>query len=241
MKIIISPAKVMKYKQSNIDKSEIIFSKKTSELLEYLKQYSVEQLHDYMKISFKMANTVYDYYHNDHPYTPALFCYQGTVFKQLSLNTYSQEDFEYLNKYLNIMSAYYGVLKYNTNITPYRLDMTMKLDIDLYKYWQLEIDEYFKDEDYIISLASKEFSKMINHPNLINIDFVQDKAGKLTRNAMYVKQARGKMLETMVKHKITSLDDLKNIVFDDYCYNEELSTSNNYVFIRNLKLTYKKI
>ena len=66
MKIIISPAKVMKYKQSNIDKSEIIFSKKTSELLEYLKQYSVEQLHDYMKISFKMANTVYDYYHNDH-------------------------------------------------------------------------------------------------------------------------------------------------------------------------------
>ena len=32
------------------------------------------------------------------------------------------------------MSAYYGVLKYNTNITPYRLDMTMKLDIDLYKY-----------------------------------------------------------------------------------------------------------
>lgn len=49
------------------------------------------------------------------------------------------------------------------------------------------------------------------------------------------------MLETMVKHKITSLDDLKNIVFDDYCYNEELSTSNNYVFIRNLKLTYKKI
>ena len=102
MKIIISPAKVMKYKQSNIDKSEIIFSKKTSELLEYLKQYSVEQLHDYMKISFKMANTVYDYYHNDHPYAPAIFCYQGTVFKQLSLNTYSQEDFEYLNKYLNI-------------------------------------------------------------------------------------------------------------------------------------------
>lgn len=81
MKIIISPAKVMKYKQSNIDKSEIIFSKKTSELLEYLKQYSVEQLHDYMKISFKMANTVYDYYHNDHPYTPAIF-----VIKVLYLN-----------------------------------------------------------------------------------------------------------------------------------------------------------
>ena len=49
MKIIISPAKAMKYKQSNIDKSKIIFPQKTSELLEYLKQFSVEQLHDYMK------------------------------------------------------------------------------------------------------------------------------------------------------------------------------------------------
>ena len=48
MKIIISPAKVMKYKQSNIDKSEIIFSKKTSELLEYLKQYYL--LNNYMII-----------------------------------------------------------------------------------------------------------------------------------------------------------------------------------------------
>ena len=84
MKIIISPAKIMKYKQSNIDKSKIIFPKKTSELLEYLKQFSVEQLHDHMKISFKTANTVYDYYHNDYPYTPAIFCYQGTVFKQLN-------------------------------------------------------------------------------------------------------------------------------------------------------------
>ena len=82
---------------------------------------------------------------------------------------------------------------------------------------------------------------MINHPNLITIDFVQDRAGKLTRNAMHVKQARGNMLEMMVKHKITSLDDLKNIVFDDYCYNEKLSTATNYVFIKNLKLTYQKI
>lgn len=30
MKIIISPAKVMKYKQSNIDKSEIIFQKQVN-------------------------------------------------------------------------------------------------------------------------------------------------------------------------------------------------------------------
>src|SRR5699024_10238719 len=93
--------------------------------------------------------------------------------------------------------------------TPYRLDMTMKLNIDLYQYWQQEVDDYFKNEDYLISLASNEFVKMVNHPNIINLDFVEDRGGKLTRNSMYVKQARGKMLEIMVKNKITSLKDIQ--------------------------------
>lgn len=240
MKIIISPAKVMKYKNTNIQQSKPLFSNKTTELLNYLKQYSVDQLHDYMKISFKMAQTVYNYYHQENLSTPAIYCYQGTVFKQLNLNTYTSDDFNYLDKYLNIMSAYYGILKYNTAITPYRLDMIMKLDIDLYKYWQKEINEYFKNEDYIISLASKEFLKMIEHPHLITIDFVQNKAGKLTRNSMHIKQARGKMLEIMIKQKITSLNTLKQISFDDYHFDEKLSTENNYVFIKNAQLIYQK-
>lgn len=241
MKIIIAPAKVMKTKQINIKQTELLFSKKTKQLSKYLKQFSVEELHDFMKISFKMAETVYGYYHSDYDYTPAIYCYQGTVFKQINLNTYNDNDFNYLDKYLNIMSAYYGILKYNTKITPYRLDMIMKFDLNLYDFWQKEVDKYFKDEDYIICLASKEFAKMINHPHLINIDFVEDKAGKLVRNSMYVKQARGKMLNIMIKNKIVLLEDLKSITFDDYHYENDLSTSNNYVFIRSAKQQYKKL
>lgn len=241
MKIIIAPAKVMKTKQINIEQTELLFPKKTKQLSKYLKQYSVEELHDYMKISFKMAETVYSYYHSDYDDTPAIYCYQGTVFKQINLNTYNDNDFNYLDKYLNIMSAYYGILKYNTKITPYRLDMIMKFDLNLYDFWQKEIDKYFKNEDYIICLASKEFAKMINHSHLINIDFVEDKAGKLVRNSMYVKQARGKMLNIMIKNKIVLLEDLKSITFDDYHYENDLSTSNNYVFIRSAKQQYKKL
>lgn len=241
MKIIIAPAKVMKTKQVNIKTSELIFKDKTMILHNYLKKYSSNELHDLMKISFKMAETVYSYFHSDYDQTPALYCYQGTVFKQLNLNTYSNDDLNYLDKHLNIMSAYYGILKYNTLIAPYRLDMIMKFDLNLYQFWKESVDNYFKDEDYIISLASKEFTKMLSHPSIINIDFVEDKAGKLTRNSMYVKQARGKMLDLMIKNKVTELTDLKQITFDDYHYNEELSTDNNYVFIRNGKQTYKKL
>lgn len=242
MKIIIAPAKVMKNKQLNIMQTDLLFPDKTANLYQHLQKYNVEDLHDIMKISFKMAQTVYDYYHNDDiNTTPAIFCYQGTVLKQLNLNTYNDTDFEYLDKYLTILSAYYGILKYNTGITPYRLDMTMKLDIDLYQYWQKEIDTYYKNEDYLISLASNEFIKMVNHPNIVNLDFVENRGGKLTRNSMYVKQARGKMLDIMIKNKITSLSALKEVTFDDYIYQPSLSTDNNFVYIRNSKKTYKKL
>lgn len=241
MKIIIAPAKVMKTKQVNIETSDLLFKDKTKRLHDYLKKYSSHDLHDLMKISFKMAESVFSYYHNDYEATPALYCYQGTVFKQLDLTTYNQEDLDYLKQYLNIMSAYYGILEYNTLIKPYRLDMIMKFDLDLYKFWNLEVANYFKNEDFIISLASKEFTKMLQHPNIINIDFVEDKAGKLTRNSMYVKQARGKMLNLMVKNKITTLDKLKQITFENYVFNEQLSSDDNYVFIRNGKQTYKKL
>lgn len=241
MKIIIAPAKIMKIKQTNLNSTNILFKDKTNYLKDYLSKYSIDELHDLMKISFKMADTVYNYYHQDNDLTPAIFCYQGTVFKQLSLNTYNQNDFDYLDNYLNILSAYYGILKYNTNISPYRLDMTMKLDINLYDYWQEEINNYFKEEDYLINLASKEFITMINHPHIINIDFVEKKADKLTRNSMRVKTARGKMLEMMVKNKITNLATLKQISFDDYHYNESLSTNNNLVFIRDYPKTFHKL
>lgn len=241
MKIIIAPAKVMKTKQTNIETTNILFADKTRQLHDLLSKYSALELHDLMKISFKMADTVYSYFHDEYKPVPALYCYQGTVFKQLNLNTYNDDDRAYLDKYLNIMSAYYGILKYNSLITPYRLDMLMKIGINLYAFWQDKVDQYFNDEDYLISLASKEFTKMINHPHLINIDFVEDKAGKLTRNSMYVKQARGKMLDLMVKQKITKLDDLKRLEVDGYIYHEELSTTDNYVYLRQAKQTYKKI
>ncbi|MEI3328084.1 MAG: peroxide stress protein YaaA [Thomasclavelia sp.] len=90
-------------------------------------------------------------------------------------------------------------------------------------------------------LPLKSLQKCIDHPHLINIDFVEETADKLVRNSMYVKQARGKMLDIMVKNKIIVLEDLKNVTFDEYHYNDLLSNTNNYVYIRDAKQQYKKI
>lgn len=234
MKIIIAPSKTMKYIKTNIIGKDILFHDENEYLHTILKQYNDEEVMNLMKISYKQALQVIDYYHNDHKH-PALYLYTGTVFKQLQLDQYQQEEYEYLDKHLNIMSAYYGVLDYNTMINPYRLDMTMKPnDINLYDYWYTPIYSYFKDEDYIISLASKEFTNMIRHPRLIFIDFITIKNNKINRNSMLIKKARGTMLNHMILNKITNKEDIKAITVDGYIYDESMSTKNNYVFKKTI-------
>lgn len=239
MKIIIAPAKQMKYRNTDIEMTKPIYYKKQKQLHNILKKFKPDQLHDIMKISFKMANEVYNYYHQEYPSGPALYFYLGTVYKQLKLNTYLQPEQEYLDRHLVILSAYYGALKYSDAIANYRLDMNMKIsDTSLYNFWHDAIKKYFEKEDVIISLASKEFTKMVDHPNIIDIDFVENKGDKVSRNAMYVKQARGKMLDFMVKHKIDTIAGIKNITVDRYTYREDLSTDNTLVFYRDIDRNY---
>ena len=156
MKIIIAPAKVMKTKQVNIETTDILFKDKTTQLHNYLMKFNLDQLHDIMKISFKMADTVYSYFHNEYTAVPALYCYQGTVFKQLSLKDYDADDFVYLEQYLNILSAYYGILKYNSAIIPISFRYDYEVLILIYiNFGKMKLIIILKNEDYIISLASK--------------------------------------------------------------------------------------
>ncbi len=232
MKIIIAPSKSMKYMNYNIEGTSILFKNENEYLHNILKEYNDEQIMSMMKISYKQAIKVINYFQSSMTY-PAISLYTGTVFKQLNIKSYTIKEFEYMNKHLNIMSAYYGVLQYNSLISYYRLDMSMKPNsINLYEYWHTFVYQYFKDEDFIISLASKEFSSMVKHPNIIFIDFVVKKNNKFVRNGFKVKEARGKMLNEMITKNITTLDQIKNITINEYYYNEELSNANNFVYLQ---------
>ena len=223
----------MKYCVPTTHLTTPVFTNKQKKLKTKLKRMDIPKLHDVMKISFKMAEEVYQYYHQKEAFHPALHYYSGTVYKQLKLATYQEEEQIYINSHIRILSAYYGVLAPYDAIQRYRLDMKMKIeDMNLYNYWHRVVKTYFKNEDSILSLASKEFTDMVEHPNIITVDFVENKGDTLVRNAMYVKQARGKMLHLVIKNKITDIEDIKSISFDNYKYNESLSTKNNLVFYR---------
>lgn len=232
MKIIIAPSKTMKYKDHHFTKESLIFPQETQYLHTLLQQYNDEDLCQFMKISYKQAIQVYHYYHHQQEDYPALSLYQGTVFKQLDFSQYHQH-LSYIDHHLRIMSAYYGVLKYNTAIHPYRLDMTMKLkNINLYEYWYTPIYQYFENEDLIISLASQEFTSMIHHPSLYFIDFIEIQNQKIKRNAMIIKKARGQMLNQCILNEIQTLDALKTLNIDGFVFDKNYSHDHIIAFVR---------
>lgn len=233
MKIIIAPSKTMKYKKHSFLTTPLLFPEQTRYLHSLLIQYTDEELCNLMKISYKQALQVYDYYHQEQMIAPAITLYQGTVFKQLELNLYLSHT-AYLEQYVRIMSAYYGILQYNTGIIPYRLDMTMKPEhINLYSYWYTPIYQYFEHEDYIISLASKEFTDMLHHPEIYFIDFIEISNQKIRRNATVIKKARGQMLNQMILQEIKTLEQLKQLNIDGYTYQQIYSQEKTLAFVRN--------
>jgi len=156
------------------------------------------------------------------------------------LKNYQKEQWDYLQKHLLINSPLYGILRYNDAVSYHRLEIKHKLnDLNLYTYWQNEINTYLKDEDVILSLSTKEYEKMISH-KMIQLDFVIRSGHTFKRNAVYLKKARGRMLNYLIKNCIEDIEKIKEIVIDDYHFSEDDSNGDHWVFIKDEKMKYIK-
>lgn len=241
MKIILSPSKTQNHKRKRSEKGKQIISEKmTKKLFNYLKNLDKKELASELEIQGNLLDRTYELYqaHNfSNQRIPAIECYNGAVFKQIELEDFKKEELNYLQEKLVIISPMYGPLTSNTEIWPYRLEMKLKPNgINLYQYWQETMKNYFSETDLIINLASNEYSKVVekNYQGKI-IDFYfkeERKDGSLKTVGYYVKQNRGKLLNKLIKNKITSLNKIKEMNIDGYKFEPQESDENNYKFIK---------
>ena len=151
--------------------------------------------------------------------------------------------FEHLiQQNLRILSGFYGVLKPLDGVTPYRLEMQAKAGIgankDLYEFWGASLyEEVVDDSHVIVNLASKEYSKCIekylkNEDRLITCVFGEIVNGKVVQKGTYAKMARGEMVRYMAENNITEVERIKSFDRLGYEYSEELSTENDFIFIK---------
>lgn len=236
MKLIISPSKTYQINKEEIqDDKSPIYIEKTNYLLSILASQSKDQIAQMMKLKGNLLDQTYSLYQdrNEISVNEAIKTYTGMVFKGLTLDHYNSEQIDYLHNHLLILSALYGVLRPDDLIKPYRLDFTMNFPINLYDYWQEDVTNVIKDE-LIINLASQEYSALIKKP-MINIDFLQKRGNAYKNVSTYSKQARGIMLDYLIRNQVSDLNQLKQFDCAGYTIHEDLSNDQSLVFTREQK------
>ncbi|WP_405353306.1 YaaA family protein [Fusobacterium vincentii] len=245
MKIIFSPSKEMReeniFENKKIEFTEFKFKDKTNILMSVLKEKSIDEIKNIMKLKGDLLNKTYKDIQNHKKLknVPAISMYYGVSFKELELEDYSEKSLKYLKNNLLILSALYGISLPFDLLKKYRLDMTMSIiDKGLYSFWEKDVTDYISNilnkDEILLNLASSEFSKVIDNKKIpmINIDFKEEKDGVYKSVSTYSKKARGKFLNYLIKNQINNLEDIKKVELDKYSLNKDLSDEKNFVFTR---------
>ncbi|MCO5261081.1 MAG: peroxide stress protein YaaA [Crocinitomicaceae bacterium] len=254
MKLLISPAKSIDTTIAINTPSPTIssFLKETEVLVKKLSKLSVNDLQKMMNVSSQIAALNVDRYKNwcsptlsTKEIKPALTVFTGEVYRGIDAATFDEKDFLFANKNLRILSGLYGILKPLDLMYPYRLEMGTKWEIDvktknLYSYWGEKLTNHLLNElqkdEVIINLASTEYFKALQTkkiPNRIITPVFKDfKNGDYKVIMMYAKNARGKMARYVIKNQFSNPNNLKEYNEDNYRFDANLSTENEWVFTR---------
>lgn len=239
MKILIPTAKELNSKATSV-KTKDLFAK-TRQVVEELASKNVEELASIYKIKEEKAQEEYARWQKITDRSaksyPALELFNGLMYRNIARNDFDDLDKKYIENHVYITTSLYGVIKAYEPICEHRLDFLQKVKIvgkTLKSFWQEDYDNSVENDDLVISLLSSEFEEVFSkklREKFVKINFMEDKDGVIKTHSTISKKARGKFLTELVKRKITAKDEIKNIVFNNFKYNEEHSTENVLAFI----------
>ena len=221
------------------------FLEQSHDLIECLKRYSTLEIMQLMKLSEPLAKLNHERYaswsiqahHNllqaDVLPIAAVYQFQGDVYQGLQADSFSEEQLQWAQRYLRILSGLYGVLRPQDIMLHYRLEMGTKLSVEgyaqLYDYWQAQgITEYVNKEialqksKYVVNLASQEYARVISWKNVgatvITPIFKDQKNGQYKVISFYAKKARGLMARFLIDQQITEPEQLQAFDREGYYF-----------------------
>ena len=201
MLAIISPAKTLDFESAvrNLPVSQPHLTDYSEQLIEICRQLSPQDLSSLMSISDKLAGlnaarfAEWTKSHNEKNSRAAIWAFKGDVYTGLDADSLSDEDVQFAQRHLRMLSGLYGLLKPLDLMQPYRLEMGTKLanpkGKDLYAFWgnaitqsvQQALDE--QGDRILINLASDEYYKSVKESQLeaqiVKPVFLDNKNGQL--------------------------------------------------------------
>lgn len=255
MLLVISPAKTLDFETpSHIEQfTQGDFLPRSQKLISQLQKLNPDDISALMKISPKLGELNHQRFMNwSRPFTPdnakvAALAFRGDVYTGLDADSFSEDNFEFAQQHLRILSGLYGLLRPLDLIQPYRLEMGTRFENkdgkNLYEFWDNKISQALNkqladiDSQVLVNLASNEYFSAIK-PKILKADIITPvfkdyKNDKYKIISFYAKKARGLMAAYIIKQRLTDVEQLKSFDSEGYYFSAEQSTAREWVFLRD--------
>ena len=177
---------------------------------------------------------------------PALLAFKGDVYRGLQAEELSPQELALSQNRIRILSGLYGVLRPLDLIQPYRLEMGTSLKVgrhkDLYSIWGNRLTNLLAEDvrqtgvSCLINAASQEYISSLERDHLgapvIDIDFKEERNGKLTFITYNAKLARGRLARLVVEHNLQSIESLRDFDINGYQYDANRSEAGTMAFTK---------
>ncbi len=254
MLVVVSPAKTLDYESplATDVHTQPDFIQDSAELIKVCRTLTPADIGSLMKVSDKIAslNAVRFEEWSETVTTDnarqAILAFKGDVYTGLDAQSFSEQDFEYAQNHLRMLSGLYGLLKPLDLMQPYRLEMGTKLanerGTNLYQFWGTKITDKLNsvfaegDHQTLINLASNEYFKAVKPKSLtakvVTPVFKDCKNGQYKVISFFAKKARGLMARYIIQNRIEDVEALKQFDVDGYYFVADESTDAELVFKR---------
>ncbi len=177
---------------------------------------------------------------------PAAWAFDGDTYAGLRARELCEDEVEFAQKHVGILSGLYGLLRPLDSILPYRLEMGTRLKTsrgsNLYEFWGTRIADQINrqlDElqtDTVINLASQEYFQAVDikalRGHVITPIFKERRGTALKIISFSAKRARGAMARYMIEQRALEPEALKAFRGDGYRFHKTLSSEDSFVFVR---------
>ncbi len=252
MQVVVSPAKKLDWTERDLEMTAPQFHDNATALVNIARSLSVSDLMKLMHISEDLAKLNYDRFQNflHQPsidtLRPALFAFAGDTYRGLEANSLDEEEINWAQDHLRILSGLYGILKPLDAIQPYRLEMGSRLQNprgkNLYDYWGTKVSEALNfqaqeiNNQILVNCASQEYFGAVDLDTLrikvLTPIFMENKSGTPKIVSFHAKRARGAMARYIIQNRIIDETGILDFNSGGYVYQPSLSETNKPVFLR---------
>ena len=176
----------------------------------------------------------------------ALLTFKGDVYRGMQIDEFSDDDLNYAQDHLRILSGLYGLLRPLDRIQAYRLEMGTKIKLgrknNLYQYWGNKITDRLNedieagDHSVVLNLASKEYYGALQTEDIkakvVHVHFKEYRNGELKFLSFNAKKARGMMASYIIKNKINQIEKVIEFDTEEYAFDPSLSSEFDLTFTR---------